>query len=172
MKILKYVIELCKKRFCCSRLVILISIFIFSCSKNSNDSVPLVYIEPVFELNYLSNQKEKTASIGIGDIDDDGDIDILEANGRHWPAQNRVFLNNGKGIFTVAIPLGLEKDPSYSTELADFDNDGDLDVAVGNDRTPNFIFINDGAGNFVKASSFGRDDAPTRNIIVADIDND
>src|SRR5690606_29687500 len=103
----------------------------------------------------LGIDKERTASIDAGDIDNDGDIDLIVANGRHWPGQNRIFLNDGRGIFTVSKPLGLESETSYSTELADFNNDGYLDIAVGNDMAPNYIFMNDGAGNFTKASSFG-----------------
>ena len=120
----------------------------------------------------LGNYKERTASLDVGDIDKDGDSDIIVANGRHWPGQNRIFFNNGDGIFTVSRPLGLESATSYSTELADFDNDGDLDIAVGNDRAPNNIFLNDGNGNFLKGSNFGNNYSTTRNIIVSDIDKD
>jgi hypothetical protein len=102
----------------------------------------------------LGTHKERTASIGIGDIDLDGDTDIVVANGRHWPGQNRIFINNGRGIFTVSRNLGNEQETSYSTELADFDGDGDLDIAVGNDMAPNFIFINDGSGTLYKRSFF------------------
>ena len=56
----------------------------------------------------LGNLKEKTASLDVGDIDNDGDQDIVVANGRHWPGQNRIFLNNGKGIFSVSKLLGNE----------------------------------------------------------------
>ena len=85
----------------------------------------------------LGTLKEKTASVGLGDIDNDGDIDIVTANGRHWPQQNRVFFNSGKGIFTVSQSLDIASETSYATELADFDMDGDLDVAIGNDNAPN-----------------------------------
>jgi hypothetical protein len=57
----------------------------------------------------LGTLKEKTASIGLGDIDNDGDIDIVAANGRHWPQQNRVFFNSGEGIFTVSQPLNISQ---------------------------------------------------------------
>jgi imidazolonepropionase-like amidohydrolase len=116
--------------------------------------------------------EERTASIGIGDVDNDGDMDVVIANGRHWPGQNRIFFNNGSGKFSVSKALGIESSTSYSTELADFDNDGDLDIAVGNDMAPNNLFINDGEGNFTKTGTFGERYAPTRNIIVADIDDD
>ena len=46
--------------------------------------------------------KEKSASMSAADIDQDGDLDLVVANGRHWPEQNRVFYNNGFGIFTVS----------------------------------------------------------------------
>ena len=120
----------------------------------------------------FGTHEERTASMGIGDIDNDGDMDVVIANGRHWPGQNRIFFNNGRGKFSVSKALGTESSTSYSTELADFDNDGDLDIAVGNDMAPNSLFINDGNGNFTEASNFGQNYAPTRNLVVADIDND
>ena len=99
-----------------------------------------------FKINLLGGAKEKTASISSGDI----------ANGRHWPGQNKILINNGKGGFTVEKNLGTEKLTSYAAELSDFDSDGDLDIAVGNDKAPNYIFLNDGNGNFKRSSSFGR----------------
>ena len=120
----------------------------------------------------LGGNKEKTASIGLGDIDNDGDIDIIAANGRHWPQQNRVFFNNGSGIYTVSQPLYHTSETSYSTEIADFDGDGDLDVAVGNDMAPNTILLKDGSGNFSIGGTFGVQYSPTRNLTVADIDQD
>ena len=84
----------------------------------------------------LGLQKDRTASVSLGDIDNDGDIDAVVANGRHWPQQNQVFFNSGKGKFTVSQPLAITSETSYATELADFDLDGDLDVAVGNDQAP------------------------------------
>ncbi len=130
-------------------------------------------------VNFSSNNRlifgthqERTASMGVGDVDGDGDMDVVIANGRHWPGQNRIFFNNGRGKFSVSKQLGIERATSYSTEVADFDKDGDLDIAVGNDMAPNNLFFNDGSGNFTKAGNFGENYAPTRNLVVADIDKD
>ena len=144
-------------------------VFIFECASQANNT----------ESSFLSSNrlvlgdlKLKTASLDLGDIDGDGDIDIVVANGRHWPAQNKVFFNNGRGIFTVSKNLGTLSSTSYSTELGDFDNDGDLDIAVGNDRAPNKIYENDGKGNFKFKGNFGSMNSPTRNIVLSDIDQD
>ena len=77
-----------------------------------------------FKMNLLGGAKEKTASLSSGDIDNDGDIDIIVANGRHWPGQNKILINNGIGGFTVEKNLGIERLTSYAAELSDFDNDG------------------------------------------------
>jgi hypothetical protein len=103
----------------------------------------------------LGTQKDRTASISLGDIDNDGDMDAILANGRHWAQQNLVFFNNGRGIFTVSQPLDVTLETSYATEMADLDGDGDLDVAVGNDMAPNIFYLNDGLGNFKRGGPFG-----------------
>ena len=120
----------------------------------------------------FGTSEEKTASISLGDIDNDGDLDIVSANGRHWPQQNQVYFNNGFGIFTVSTPLDQIKETSYATELADLDNDGDLDIVVGNDMAPNAIYLTDGKGNFQRNGNFGNNYAPTRNLTLNDIDKD
>ena len=82
-----------------------------------------------------------TASTSIGDLDEDGDMDIVVANGRHWSQFNQIFLNDGKGFFRRSKLLGAEASTSYMTATADIDNDGDLDIVVANDRIKNQIFI-------------------------------
>ncbi|MYG81319.1 MAG: VCBS repeat-containing protein, partial [Gemmatimonadetes bacterium] len=90
-------------------------------------------------LRSLGSGSELTASISLGDMDGDGDLDAVVANGRHWPGQNRIYLNDGRAAFTLARRLGDEQAGSYAVPVADFDGDGDLDVAVGNDRTHNLV---------------------------------
>ncbi|MFB3103813.1 MAG: FG-GAP repeat domain-containing protein, partial [Pseudomonadales bacterium] len=68
-------------------------------------------------------------------------------------------------------PLGRDLVTSYATELADLDQDGDLDIAVGNDNAPNAIFLNDGHGHFRHHASFGQPSS-IRSLTLFDIDQD
>jgi len=98
------------------KLFLLLIIFpVFSCNVDIGNSQGLAFFNS--DRLTLGSLKERTASIGVGDIDNDGDEDLLVANGRHWPGQNRVFINNGDGIFSISRPLGNERETTYSTEL-------------------------------------------------------
>lgn len=130
--------------------------------------------EPTFVTHgrlLLGAEVHRSASVRLGDLDGDGDLDAVVANGRHWPEQNLVFLNQGRGQFNVARPLGGDLSTSYAAELADLDGDGDLDVAVGNDTAPNAIFLNDGRGHFEHHGSFG-EPSSLRSLTLTDIDLD
>ena len=117
----------------------------------------------------LGEYKERTASISFGDVDGDGDQDLVVANGRHWAGQNRLFINDGSGKFSVERKLFDAKDNTYATPLADVDQDGDLDIVVGNDRMPSYVLLNDGKGNFKRSQQIG-ESTSTRSITLADID--
>jgi len=47
----------------------------------------------------LEEKSERTANASLGDLDGDGDLDIVLAKGRHWPLVDLVLLNDGKGRF-------------------------------------------------------------------------
>ncbi len=67
------------------------------------------------------------------------------------PTANVLFHNNRDGTFTdvsVASGIAAHLGSGMGVICADYDNDGDTDIIVGNDLRPNFVFQNDGAGNF------------------------
>jgi hypothetical protein len=119
----------------------------------------------------LDDSTDPTANVSIGDLDGDGDLDLVLAKGRHDGVLDRVLLNDGKGHFT-AKDLGTAKDASYSALLADIDGDGDLDVIVSNDSEAKVVYTNDGKANFQLAGEWGTPDWPTRNATVADLNGD
>jgi hypothetical protein len=99
----------------------------------------------------------------LGDVDDDGDLDIVLAD---WGAGNaqsnaggrtRLWLNDGAGTFTdvttTQMPDILVRF-SWELELIDFDNDFDLDIAVScKSCSGSLLFRNDGTGTFDEVSS-------------------
>jgi hypothetical protein len=93
------------------------------------------------------------------DYDNDGDRDIFVANGHlddnierfdavTYEQQNQVFRNDGRGRFedmsNLVGPGLLLKQVSRGAAMGDYDNDGDLDVAVTNNNQPAVLLRNDG----------------------------
>ena len=117
----------------------------------------------------LGEGEERTASLSFGDLDLDGDMDVVVANGRHWAIGNEVYLNLEKGKFAEPRPLVPGATRSYAAPLADLDGDGDLDMVVGNDRQPSFVVWNEGGGRFRRGPDIGRV-TNTRSVALADVD--
>src|SRR6478609_6658661 len=76
-----------------------------------------------------------TSWITTADIDGDGDMDLLLANGGGYYSvgkseESTVYLNNGKGVFTDVTPTAFNnvKNRNRQIAVADVDGDGDLDI--------------------------------------------
>ncbi len=105
-------------------------------------------------------QAEYTNQATFGDLDDDGDLDIVFANGQGYSSlgsllKPRIYMNDGTGHFTdetdarAAGVLGCFR----GVELGDIDRDGDLDMVLAQDffRKPKLL-LNDGTGVFTEVS--------------------
>jgi len=121
----------------------------------------------------LETTSETSANASFGDLNGDGNLDIVLAKGRHWPLVDRVLIGDGKGGISTSYDLGVASDKSYSGRLADLDGDGDLDVVISNDApSPKLVYLNDGRGHFAAGSAYGKPEWPGRNATVADMNAD
>lgn len=90
------------------------------------------------------------SSITSGDVDNDGDIDIILIGDDKLV----VGINYGSRSFSDESILDVAADPS-DVELADFDGDGYLDIVVTSEEGAAFsVFINDGDGTFGAATEY------------------
>jgi hypothetical protein len=112
------------------------------------------------------------------DFNNDGCTDILVLRGGWETAQRKSLLrNNCDGSFTdVTKEAGLAM-PATSTQAAvwlDINNDGNLDLFVGNENGPSQLFLNKGDGTFVDiARAAGVDRvAFTKGAVAEDYDHD
>jgi hypothetical protein len=98
----------------------------------------------------------------IADYDNDGDEDIYVTVGAQMGkgvGLNRLYQNNGNGIFTdVADKAGVTdpKGRGRTVSWVDYNNDGFLDLFISNDfriDAPSVLFRNNGNGNFSNVSA-------------------
>jgi hypothetical protein len=109
-----------------------------------------------------------TTSVALGDLDGDGDLDLVDGN---VGAQgNRVWTNDGTGQFTDSLQT-LDTGSTWEIALGDLDDDGDLDMVAGNVGGANRVWTNDGAGTF-SDSGQALGSSNTEGVAVGDADGD
>ncbi|MBA3563825.1 MAG: VCBS repeat-containing protein [Gammaproteobacteria bacterium] len=123
------------------------------------------------------------------DFDNDGDLDILVLRGGWLHADGRIrnsLLRNDTGSsagqfvdVTRGAGMAAVSYPTQTAGWADYDNDGDLDVYVGNegdgiDAFPSQLFRNNGNGTFtdVAESAGVVSDRYTKGVSWGDYNND
>jgi len=132
---------------------------------------------------------ERTAQAGLldqkgaqnliqADYNNDGCVDFLIMRGGwEFPRRRSLLRNNCDGTFTdVTAQAGL-LEPLRSSQTAvwtDIDNDGNLDLFVGNENAPAQLFLNKGDGTFVDIAREAGLDRITyaKSVVAADYDND
>ncbi len=108
------------------------------------NTTPVVALTPQ---PWLSPDAQASSSTAWGDWDGDGDLDLAVGNvGR----PNQIYENeNGQLNFDPGQGIGwqstvITNDLTTSIAWGDWDNDGDLDLAVGNNNQSDYVYLNDG----------------------------
>lgn len=148
--------------------------------RNNGNSTFSIMTQPAFNYN-------AAGAIAVGDIDNNGTLDLVFLGQAHSSDENplgfgsAMFLNDGNANFTLVENtnfIGHREDTSIA--LADFDNDGSLDlitmgriqITASSTAYATYLYMNDGQGNFTLV-----EDAPFTGhgfgeVTVADVNND
>ena len=121
---------------------------------------------PVADLSKLS------MDAASADFDNDGDLDILIAN-EHKP--NIMLINDGTGKFTNESSNRIPQvnHDSEDIGIADFDEDGDLDIiVVSEDDKTNEFYLNNGDGSFSNAGDRIPVTGTSNAVLVIDVNQD
>lgn len=115
--------------------------------------------------------------IDFGDIDGDGDLDLIMSGKNSLEALFvKLYINNGSSSFSLSngssfIPVWFS-----STEFIDVDNDNDLDLLICGRDASNIsittLYLNNGSGVFTTASGTPFIGARQGKIAFGDTDND
>jgi len=138
---------------------------------------PAIFVAPGFrylaeaEAGIKLNIDLKYHGVALGDVNGDNYDDILVSN---MLGPHAYYLNNGDGTFTDrSSTLPNYNYYGHGIVLFDPDNDGDLELVIGNAfYEPNQFFLNDGSGNFTEMNDrlSGRTDG-TRGVVALDFNN-
>lgn len=113
----------------------------------------------------------KFSTVAFIDIENDGDKDvIISGDDLSNVGSIKLYQNNGLGIFTVNTNSIIAALNGGDIDVADTDNDGDLDFLI-NGNTQNIIYTNNGSGVFTPITTALQQTQAGKNAI-ADLDND
>jgi hypothetical protein len=117
-----------------------------------------------------------TFSCAFGDANGDGRLDLAVACGEsyyNYPEQQRIYFNINGSLETLPSWKSNASFYSYDVNWFDMDNDGDLDLVFGNERSPNYVFRNNN-GTITTTTVWQSADASMQanSLFIGDVNND
>lgn len=122
--------------------------------------------KPTNPVLFRADSTCETVNAQFFDADSDRDLDLYVVSGGYErtgpdPAlQDRLYINNGHGVFTKSTGLPVLYSTNSVAVAADFDHDGDQDIFVGGravvgqygEKPLSYLLLNGGKGRFTVAA--------------------
>ena len=101
---------------------------------------------------YRYGESCKPEDFVLMDVNNDNILDVLVGS---YGYPNRLYLGDENLVFVKAEAGDFDDEAQFTRDLtaADFDQDGDLDLVVGNFASPRRVYRNMGGGSFVKVDT-------------------
>ncbi|MFC1649844.1 FG-GAP-like repeat-containing protein, partial [Patescibacteria group bacterium] len=121
------------------------------------------------KVSYGVGSASYSRGINLGDVNRDGKLDVVTAN--LFDDTVSVLINVGDGTFNTKVDYDTGNEPD-ALEMADFNGDGHLDIAVTNDGADDdvSILLNNGDGTFAARVDYAVNTNPYE-INIADFDH-
>jgi hypothetical protein len=141
-----------------------------------NDDLPFAGL---WDQNDVGPSGGAARSLALGDLDNDGDLDIMSGSTLGAIVEIVAWQNNGDpfGVLWPSFQVGASPDSVYAVQLGDLDGDGDLDLVTGSGVADDFevtAWENDGgplSGSW-PATDIGAIAGDVYAVVLGDLDND
>ncbi len=126
---------------------------------------------------WISSDMRSTTDVKFADLNDDGKPELLAANGDNSFVPSVIYFQGATGLNNVPGWISQDNNWTVGAAFCDIDNDGDLDLAFGNQGNsviptkPICIFYNNG-GTFPTVPNWlSADQMITNSVAFGDLDN-
>ncbi|MEP0862765.1 MAG: T9SS type A sorting domain-containing protein [Ignavibacterium sp.] len=126
---------------------------------------------------WISSDMRSTTDVKFADLNNDGKPELIAANGDQSFVPSVIYINGANGLNNIPGWLSQDNNWTVGAALCDIDDDGDLDLAFGNQGNtviptkPICVFYNNGETFPTVPNWLSADEMITNSVAFGDLDN-